>query len=47
MPSLDLDLAVGDLVDVEGGHLYRITAVRRTDAAVWVKWHRVARQTLD
>lgn len=47
MPFFDPDLAVGDLIDVEGGHLYRVTAVRRTDAAVWVKWHRIARQTLE
>lgn len=40
-------LTVGDLVDIEGDHLYRVTAIRVVNEELWVKWRRVHRQTLE
>ena len=40
-------LTVGDLVDVEGDHLYHVVATRLIHAEMWVKWRRVHRQTLE
>jgi len=30
-------LSVGDLVDIEGEHLYRVVATRLVNAELWVK----------
>lgn len=40
-------LSVGDLVDIEGDHLYRVVATRLVNAELWVKWRRVHRHTLE
>lgn len=45
-PTLN-HLSIGDFIDVDGGHLYRVTQVRRQSDGLAVSWQRVHRKTWE